>query len=71
VKKVTTCILLILFCFVLSVPTIVHANANSANRAAQKNAKKLSKKNARQQKKDQKTAQRATREWKKHHQLGY
>lgn len=66
-KKVTTCILLIIFGLVLSIPAVSHARGNSANRAAQKNAKKMAKRNAKQAKRDRKMSQKATRDWKKHH----
>jgi hypothetical protein len=66
VKKVTTCILLIIFGLVLSIPAASHARSNPAQ-AAQKNNKKLARRNAKQAKKDRKMSQKATRNWKKHH----
>jgi hypothetical protein len=67
VKKIATCILMLLLSLSLSIPAAARTSANSANRAAQKNAKKAAKRNARQQKKDRKMSQKATKDWKKHH----
>ena len=66
-KKITSCIVLILLGLALSGPTVAHARAKSAERTAQKNAKKAAKRNAKQVKRDRKMSQKATKDWKKHH----
>jgi len=71
VKKVPTLILLVVLSLAASVPPVAHAKADSANRTAQKNAKKLAKQNARQLKRDRRMSQKATKNWKKHHQSNF
>jgi ABC-type protease/lipase transport system fused ATPase/permease subunit len=71
VKKVASCILLVLLGLTLAIATPANADPSSASHTAQKNAKKLSKKNAKQVKRDRKMSQKATKDWKKRHQSGF
>jgi Sec-independent protein translocase protein TatA len=66
-KKVIVFVLLIVFGVGTSLPMLARANANSANRAVQKNDRKMARKNAKQRKKDMKASRKATRKWKKNH----
>jgi len=71
VKKVTASVLSILLGLALCVPAVAYADANSAQRKAQKNSKKSWQQYMKEQKKSKKSQKRAMETWNKHHQTGH
>ncbi len=67
-KRIATCILLMVFCLTLSVPSIAREKTQHAAFANAKQSNKKAEKKARKQlKKDRKSSLKATREYRKHH----